>query len=47
MLISSKVSHYTGRLRDLSSNFYQKVDARYGAESESGSKAKFWVLFLY
>ena len=45
MLISSKVSHYTGRLRDLSSNFYQKVDARYGAESESGSKAKFWVLF--
>ena len=32
MLISSKVSHYTGRIRDLSSNFYQKVDARYGAQ---------------
>ena len=34
----------TEKIKKIKSNFYEKIGAEYGVESESGSKAMFWIL---
>ncbi|MAE80909.1 MAG: hypothetical protein CL695_04925 [Chloroflexi bacterium] len=34
----------TEKVKKIKSNFYEKIGAEYGVESESGSKAMFWIL---
>ena len=42
--ISSLGSLTTEIVKKIRSNFYEKIGAEYGVESESGSKAMFWIL---
>ena len=42
--ISSLGTLTTEKVKKIKSNFYEKIGAEYGVESESGSKAMFWIL---
>ncbi|SVC60976.1 uncharacterized protein METZ01_LOCUS313830, partial [marine metagenome] len=42
--VSSMGSGATKKVKKIKSNFYEKIGAEYGVESESGSKAMFWIL---
>lgn len=44
--ISSMGSGATEKVKKIKSNFYEKIGAKYGTQSESGSKAMFWLLLV-
>ena len=44
---SSISSSASDKFKNISSDFYEKIGAKYGSQSEKGSQAKFWVLFSF
>ena len=44
---SSLGSGVSNNFKSINSNFYEKIGAKYGSQSENGSQAKFWILFIF
>ena len=44
---SSLSSGVSNNFKGINSNFYEKIGAKYGSQSENGSQAKFWFLLAF
>ena len=44
---SSLSSGVSNTFKGINSNFYEKIGAKYGSQSENGSQAKFWFLLVF